>query len=95
MRRYLVVLISLLLPVLTYWAYVRIEHIRNSTKAEAPWWVTAPWPKLVFASVLLLAFTLIGMTLLDPSPQGKYLPAQVTNGQFVPGHMQPDARPEK
>jgi len=89
MRRNLILLLALLLPTLVYWLYVRVEQKRAGVKASKAWWITAPWPKLVSASALLLAAVLLSMTFLNKAPRtGVYQPAQVIDGRLVHGHME-------
>lgn len=93
MRREFVLLLALLLPVLTWWLYrwaIERRLERPDGYVRLPWWVTAPWPKLAAASLALLAFALVAMTLLNPAPRsGLYQPAQLIDGRLVPGHVGP------
>jgi predicted lipoprotein len=41
---------------------------------------------LMFAAVMVLAVGLIVYTEQDRLPPGRYVPAQLVNGQIVPGH---------
>ena len=94
MRRTIILLIALFLPMLAYWFWFQVEQRRGMLKdAMKPWWVIAPWPKLVAASVVLLITALLGLTLLDSSSRdGLYHPAQMIDGHIVPGRMEPEAK---
>jgi hypothetical protein len=47
---------------------------------------------LMFAAVMVLAVGLIVYTEQDRLPPGRYVPAQLINGQIVPGHSAPVER---
>ncbi len=87
MRRYLVLLLALVVPIFVYWLYAQWER-RRATQPLPTLWGAALWPKLAAASVGLLAAGLLLMTLLNPSPQaGAYQPARVVDGVLIPGRL--------
>lgn len=94
MRRALILLVALLLPVLAWYAYAWLERRRARRRGESPppWWVNAPWPGIAAAAVGLMLVMLVGLVLLGDGPRfGAYVPAQVVGGKVVPGHLEPAA----
>ena len=58
--------------------------------AGDPLWRDMPWPRLALAGVVLLAVVLLfGAFVPSSSPQVKYVPPRLENGQIVPGELRP------
>lgn len=87
------VLLPLAAPTLIYLAYVLTVERRRALAgpdAAQPWWVTAPWVRLIGAGVALAALVLVGLALVGGGePGGVYVPAHVVDGEVVPGATVP------
>lgn len=88
LRIVLTVLVPLLLPTAAYILYVAVVERRREqaleTHTPAPWWVTAPWPWLVFAGAGLMAVTLGSVALTSGAPpHSPYIPAHIMPGGDV------------
>lgn len=83
MRAFLEIAIPLLLPVLLYWLYLRIQEKRGRPVREVP----LSWLAVigVFFVVVVL---IVGWFADSEPPQGKYVPPSVVDGKVVPGHFE-------
>ena len=81
-RVFLTIVVPLLLPTAVYLAW-RVAAGRGLS-------LPASWLWLVVSGLALACLTLIAASLDFGLPrQGVYVPPHVTNGQVVPGHIEP------
>ncbi|MGH6881804.1 DUF6111 family protein [Hypericibacter sp.] len=88
MRRFLEILIPLLLPTLIYFLYLAIARRRAQAAGAAPALVfkDMPWSWLAGAGVALLAVTLAASALFGgAAPGSHYQPPSLENGQINQG----------
>ena len=88
MRRFLEILIPLLLPTLIYFLYLAIARRRARVTGAAPTLVfkDMPWSWLAGAGVALLAVTLAALALFGgAAPGSRYQPPSLENGQINQG----------
>jgi len=90
-RILLTVVVPLLLPLAVYAVWLVLSHRRAAEEAEGrrTWLTTTPWTPLLAAGVVLMAVTLVATSFLLGDPPGDYRPAQVIDGQVVPGEVTP------
>jgi hypothetical protein len=88
MRRFLEILIPLLLPTLIYFLYLAIARRQARASGAAPTFVFTdmPWSWLAGAGVALLAVTLAASALFGGAEPGShYQPPRLENGQINQG----------
>ena len=89
MRKFLTIVLPLLLPFLLYWFYLMLAR-RKASAAGAPapaGWQEAPWVWIASAGVALLIVSLVvfGLTSgVDPGTQ--LVPPTWVDGEIVPSH---------
>ncbi len=92
MRVFLTIVVPLALPTVLYLLWLRA--MRWSESGGALRWQALPWLWLAGAGVILLALILFVITVhYGTSEPGTYVPPQYRNGQIVPGHIEPAAKP--
>jgi len=86
----LTIVVPLLVPSVLYLLWLR---------ATGRWALGAgptalPWPWLLASGVILMALTLIAVSVrYGNSPQGAYVPPRIEGNRIVPGHVVPPTRP--
>ena len=89
-------ILPFLLPILSYaaWVWYRTRYVATHG-GEAPQFEKGPWPLLLFVGAVL-ALGMLGLSALlqgNSPDEGPYVPPHVENGEVVPGHIQPRAKP--
>jgi hypothetical protein len=91
-REILTLVVPLLLPTLVYLLW--LQAARRSETGHAVSWHRLPWVWLVLSGVALTAVVLLVVTVgFGTTIPGIYVPPRVQNGQIVPGHIEPEAKP--
>jgi hypothetical protein len=91
-REFLTLFVPLVLPTILYLVWLRA--VRWSQAGGAMSWRRVPWVWLGVTGVALTALVLFIVTVhFGTSMPGVYVPPHVENGQIVPGHIQPAAKP--
>ena len=95
-RIILTYVLPFLTPIAMYalWVWWRTRYVQRHG-GEAPRFEKGPWPLLLFAgAVLALGVLGVSAVLQGNSPdEGPYVPPHVVDGQVIPGHIEPRAKP--
>jgi hypothetical protein len=91
-RELLTLFLPLVLPTVLY--LVWLQAVRWAQAGDAVSWRALPWVWLGVTGVALAVLVLFVVTVhFGTSVPGIYVPPHVENGQVVPGHIQPAAKP--
>jgi hypothetical protein len=92
LREFLTLIVPLLLPTVLYLVWLRA--MRWSESGGAVPWRALPWVWLAATGAALTALVLFVVTVhFGTATPGVYVPPHVENGQIVPGHIEPQAKP--
>ena len=90
------IVLPLAAPTLAYMVYMLTVERRRSLAGRGgaqPWWVEAPWLRLVAAGLVLMAAVLAGTAIFGGDERGSvYVPAHTVDGEVVPGTTVPPQR---
>jgi hypothetical protein len=87
MRRFLEIVVPLLLPTALYMAYLLAARRRAAAvPGQSGWWREVPWAWLAISGGLLVLLSLFAASLFGGAPPGsRYEPARLQNGTIEPG----------
>jgi hypothetical protein len=86
----LTIMVPLLVPSVLYLLWV----CATGRWAMGAGLTSLPWPWLLASGVILMALTLITVSVhYGNSPQGAYVPPRIEGDRVVPGHVVPQTRP--
>ncbi len=78
-------LVLFLLPFVGYAVWLAAN--RKAQTSEN--WRNGPIIWLIIAGAVIVAGSLVGLASFESRPEGKvYVPAQIRDGQFIPGHYE-------
>lgn len=93
MRKFLTIILPLVLPFLLYWAYLALARRKASAAGTPPppGWQQGPWVWIAAAGVALLLVSLFvfGLT-RGVEPGTKLVPPTWVDGEIVPSHPAED-----
>jgi hypothetical protein len=87
LRKFLTIVVPLLLPTALYLVYLLAARRRAQTAGgKAGWWMEVPWAWLAVAGFVLMLISLAGYALFGGAePGSEYRPARVIDGRIEPG----------
>ena len=93
LREFLTLVVPLLLPTALYLVWLRATRWSQAA-SDAVAWRSLPWVWLAATGAALTALVLFVVTVhFGSSTPGVYVPPHVENGQIIPGHIEPQAKP--